>query len=139
MPSLSATPAIQSGLDAQVVFLTDLTHRSYDAMRKLSALNLQFAQQMIQDATDASRNILGCSDPFQVGATIAKAAQPATEHLRNYQQQLLGILSGAQREFSHSAESFAPEASRYASALADSITRASAAPSSGNGAQHPPG
>ena len=139
MPSLSATPAMRSGLDAQVVFLTDLTHRTYDAMRKLSELNLQFAQQAMQDAADTSRNILGCTDVFQVGAAVAKAAQPATERLRNYQQQLLGILSGAQLDFSRSAASLAPEPSRYASAMADSMARGSGAPAGGNGAHHTPG
>jgi phasin family protein len=131
MPSLPKNPIMRSGLDAQVNFLTDVTRRSYDSMRKLNALNLQFAQQVMQDAADAARNMLACSDPFQLAAAAAKAAQPASEHLRHYQQQLFNMLSGVQLDIARSAESFAPEAGRYASAMAGSIARDSDAFSTG--------
>ena len=151
MPSFPTNPLMRSGLDAQVNFLTELTRRSYDAMRKLSELNLQFAQQVMQDIADTSRNILSCTDPLQVSAAAAKCAQPASEHLQNYQRQLFGVLSGVQLELTRSAETFAPQASRYATAMAESLAHdseraadafSSAAhdaerkPHSGNGAQY---
>ena len=123
MPSFPTNPVIRSGLDAQVDFLTELTRRSYEAVRKLSELNLRFAQQAMQDLADASRNILSCTDPLQMPAAAVKSAQPVGEHLRDYQRQLFNFLSGAQLELTRSAETFAPQASRYATAMAESLAR----------------
>jgi phasin family protein len=153
MPSFPTNPLIRSGLDAQVDFLTELTRRSYDAMRKLSELNLRFAQQVMQDLADTSRNILSCSDPLHMPAAAAKSAQPVSEHLRDYQRQLFSFLSGIQLELTRSAETFAPQASGYATAMADSMAHdseragaafdhaaqgAERAAHSGNGAHYTP-
>lgn len=121
MPSFPTNPLMKSGLEAQVSFITELTRRSYDSMRKLNELNLHFVQQMMQDASDASSNMLRCTDPFQLAAAAAKAAQPAADHLRHYQQQLFNMLSGAQLELARNAQSLMPETSRYASAMARSL------------------
>lgn len=121
MPTFPTNPLIRSGLDAQLDFVTEFTRRSYDVMRKLSEMNLHFSQQMLQDATDASRNMLGCSNPVQMMAVAARLVPPATEHLRHYQQQLFAMLSGVQRELTREAETLAPQASRYATAMAQSL------------------
>ena len=96
-------------------------------MRKLSELNMHLAQQMIEDSMNLSRSMLSCSDPFQMTSTAMNQIQPATEHLRTYQQQLMGVLSGAQAELQRSAETHIPEASRSASAMADEMVRGAAA------------
>lgn len=156
MPNIPNHPAMRPGPDAQFNVLTDLTRRSYDSMRKLNEINLQFAQQLMQDATDATRSMLGCTDAFQLAAAAARASQPAAEHLRNYQQQLLGVLTGAQLELARSAESLLPEAGRHAGAMAERLARDSDLASDaasraardgsaesrgygGNGAHHTPG
>ena len=126
MPSFPTNPLMRSGLDAQLDFMTELTRRSYDAMRKLSELNMHLAQQMLQDATDVSRNMLGCSNPVQMMAVAVRVVQPTTEHMRHYQQQLFGMLSGVQLEITRTAETLAPQASRYAAAMAESLAHDSA-------------
>lgn len=148
MPSFPTNPPLRSGLDAQLNFLTDLTRRSCDSMRKLSELNLQFVQQVMQDTADTSRNMLNCTDVFALAAAAAQASQPASEHLRHYQQQLLNVLSGVQLELTRSAEAFVPEASRYTAAMAESMLRETAQQAgaardgrdthSGNGARYTP-
>ena len=147
MPSFPTNPPLRSGLDAQLNFLTDLTRRSCDSMRKLSELNLQFAQQVMQDTADTSRNMLNCTDVFALAAAAAQASAPASEHLRQYQQQLLSVLSGVQLEMTRSAEALVPEASRYTAAMAESMlrdtaqagaARDSAQSHGGNGARYTP-
>lgn len=141
MPSFPANSPMRSGLDAQFSFLTEFARRSCDAMRKLSELNLQFAQQVMQDSADLSRNMLNCTDVFELAAAAAKASEPASEHLRQYQRQLIGVLSGVQMELTRSAEAFAPEAGRYASAMADSMAHAvtqGAGGLGGNGTRYTP-
>ena len=152
MPSFPTIPAMRSGLDAQVSVMTEITRRSYDAVRKLSELNLQYSQQLMEDGAAAARTLVGCSDPFQLAAAAARAGQPAIDHLRQYQQQLLGMLTGAQLELSRSAGALMPQASRYASAMAQSMARDTtpagdgnaaalreSVPHSGNGASYTPG
>ncbi len=123
MPSYSSNSAMRSGLDAQVNFMTELTRRSYDSVRKLSELNLHFSQLLMQDSVAATRQVLACSDPLQMAAAMANAAQPVAQHLRSYQQQLMGMLTGAQVELTRTAESLMPQGSRYAAALAETMAR----------------
>lgn len=158
MPSYSSNAAMRSGLDAQLSFITQFTSRTYDAVRKLSELNLHFAQQMVQDTAEASHQLLSCSDPFQMAAASVNAAQPAVRHLRNYQQQLFGLLTGTQRDLARTAESGMREATRTSYTAAQDLARQSAEASDsfsasfhpeqrgagpashgGNGAQQAPG
>lgn len=158
MPSYPSSPALRSGLDAQLSFITGFTRRSYDAVRKLSELNLHFAQQIVQDTADASHQLLSCSDPFQLAAACVNAAQPAVRHLRDYQQQLLGLLTGTQRDLARTAGSGMQELASTSYTAAQDMARQSARASdsfsashhpegrgagpagySGNGAQHAPG
>ena len=141
MPALSNNPALRSHLENQVNFFTDLTQKSYDSMRQLSELNMHLAQQMIEDSMNMGRSMMACSDPFQMTSTAVQQMQPATEHLRTYQQQLMGVLSGAQAQLQRSAEQAIPEASRSASAMADEMVRSAAASASAAadmGAAHNP-
>ncbi len=122
MPSYSSNSAMRSGIDAQVNMMTELTRRSYDSVRKLSELNLHFAQQLMQDSVSATRQVLACTDPLQMASTFANAVQPAAQHLRSYQQQLIGMLTGAQVDLVRNAESLMPQGSRYAAALAQTMS-----------------
>ncbi|MEJ7806002.1 MAG: phasin family protein [Telluria sp.] len=112
---------MRSGIDAQVSFMTDLTRRSYDALRKLSELNVQYAQQLMQDSLAATRQMLACTDPLSMASTLAQAAQPAAQHLHSYQQQLFGMLTGAQVALVQNAEALLPPGARYSAALAKAM------------------
>lgn len=123
MPALAANPALKSHLENQVNFMTELTQKTCDSMRKLSELNMHLARQMMEDSMNMGRSMMSCSDPFQMTSTAMSQIQPATEHLRTWQQQLMGVLAGAQVEIQKSAEAHLPEASRSASAIADEMVR----------------
>lgn len=125
MPSYSRSPTMRSGLDAQVSFMNELSRKSYDSVRMLSELNVHYMQQVLQDSAEASRQLTACSDPFQLAAAVANAAQPMVQHLRSYQQQLLGVLTGVQLELTRGAEALMPEGTRYASAMAQTMVRES--------------
>ncbi|MBC7685033.1 MAG: TIGR01841 family phasin [Bdellovibrionales bacterium] len=127
MPSYPTSRATQQRLEAQFNFMTELTRTSYDAMRQLSALNMQLVQQVMDDSAEASRQLAACRDPVQFATVAANAAQPLVLHLRSYQEQLIGMLTGAQVELTRGAEAFIPEGVRYASAMAQTMVRESAA------------
>lgn len=133
MPSFPATSPLQSGLGAHFELLIDLTRRSCEAMRKLSELHLQFAQQMLQDSAEASRSMLHCSDVFQLAAVAASAGAPAAQHLHQYQSALFSLMNGVQQDLQRGAQALSPEAGSYAGALI-----ASARSAAGNGAVYKP-
>lgn len=126
MPSQTQRSAFQPGFAAQVDFMSELTRTSSDAVRKLSELNLQFASQLMQDSLDATTRLLSCSNPFQLAATAAHAAQPAVEHLRHYQQQLVSLLSGSHIDLPRQS-AFLPDTSRYTRDMVSSMARADGA------------
>lgn len=123
MQSIANNPALRSHFDTQVNFYTELMHRTCDATQKLSELNLQLAQQLISEAVDTGRQLLGCTDPFQAAALAARQAEPMAQHLRSYQQQLMSLIAGAQVGFTQAAETHIPQAGRSAAAVADELAR----------------
>lgn len=123
MQSFSNTPAMRSHLENQVNFMTELTHKSYDAVRRLSEIHLHLMQQSIEDAMNVSRELLACTDPFQFSQVAVRQMQPLTEHLRSYQQQLMGVISGAQVDLTRTAETHIPQTSRSANAMAEEMAR----------------
>jgi phasin family protein len=119
MQSFNDNPALRAQLESQVDFMTEFTQRAYDAIRQLSDINLKLARQSTESALYAGRELLSCSDPAKFIETAMKQVPPATERMRVYQQQLLGVIAGAQQEFTRAAEARMPEASRYARVAAD--------------------
>ena len=125
MQSLANNPALRSHVDTQVNFFTELAQRSVDSARQLSELNLRLAQQLMEESISTSRQLLSCSDPFQAGNVALRGLEPLARHLRQYQQQLVTLVSGAQVALTHTAETHIPEAGRSAAALADDMARRS--------------
>lgn len=136
--TLATNPALRSQLESQVNFLTELSHRTYESVRKVSELNMHYTQQLIEDSMNLGRELMNCSDPFQMTSTAIGQLQPATEHLRNYQRDLMGVLSGVQAELGRVAETTIPEATRQASAMADQMVRNAATAAADVGAAHNP-
>ncbi len=124
MQNFNDNPALRAQLESQVDFMTEFTQRAYDAMRQLSDINLKLARQSTESALYAGRELLACSDPAQFVQTAMRQVPPANERMRVYQQQLLGVISGAQQDFTRAAEASMPEASRYARAAADAAGNA---------------
>jgi hypothetical protein len=115
--------ALRSHLENQVNFFTEYTQKSYDALRRLSEINLRLTQQLLEDSVDTGRAMLNCNDPFQLGAAAMRQVEPVSRHLRNYQDELLRVLTGAQSDFVRTTESRMPEAGRGALAVADEFAR----------------
>ena len=127
MQFLSDNPALRSHLESQVDFISEFFRKAFDTARQLSEMNLKLARQTIEGSVHASHELIGCTDPVQFTQTAMKQLQPATERIRSWQEHLLGVLAGAQAEFTHAAEARIPEASRSASAVADELVRHAAA------------
>ena len=125
MPTFANNPTLRSHFDTQVNFFTELAQRSVDSARQLSELNLRLAQQLMDESIATSRQMLSSPDPLQAGNVALRGMEPVARHLRQYQQQLVSLLSGAQVALTHTAETHIPEAGRSVAALADDMARRS--------------
>lgn len=126
MQAYANNTALRSHLENQVNFFTEFTHKSYDALRRLSQINLRLTQQLLEDTVDTGRAMLNCADPFQLGATAMRQVEPVARHVQSYQEELMRVLTGAQSEFVRTAEQRMPEARRGAMAVADEFARGAA-------------
>jgi len=95
LENASANPALRARFDAQAGMLATLSQRGYDLLARVSELTMQLARQSIDDVIDTGRQMAACSDPFQASATAMHGWQPMGEHLRSYQQNLMGVLADA--------------------------------------------
>jgi hypothetical protein len=123
MQNFATPPALRSHLENQVSFFTELSNKSYDALHRVSELNLHLAQQLLVDAVDTGRDLMGASHPFQVSTIMLRHAEPVAKHWRNYQQALLGVLAGAQSELVRTTRERMPEAGRSAAAAAEEFAQ----------------
>lgn len=140
MQSLANNPALRSHFDTQLGFFTELAHRSFDAVRQLSELNLRLGQQLMEESIASCRQMLSCSDPYQMSTLALKRMEPVAQHLRTYQQQLMSLVAGAQAGLTQAAETHIPAAGRSAAAIADDMARRSLeAGAAFAGMQRPPG
>jgi phasin family protein len=137
MQSFNDNPALRAQLESQVDFMTEFTQRAYDTMRQLSDINLKLARQSTESALYAGRELLSCSDPAKFVETAMKQVAPANERMRVYHQQLLGVITGAQQEFTRVAEAHIPEASRYARAASGNVPVSGSASGSATASAQP--
>lgn len=117
------TPALKSHMEVQMSFFTDLTKKMFDTAQRFSELNLQLAQELLEDATSTQHQLMQAKDLTELASAAAAQAHPATEKMRNYQQRLGNLVANANAELTRSAESHMPDASRTAAAVADELVR----------------
>ncbi len=125
MFSNSISPALKSHLEAQLNFATELSRKMFDTAQKMSELHLRLAQDLFQECSNTSQQLLCARD---MGELLSAAAQlqPGGATLRQYQQQLGNLVAHANVEMNRAAETHIPEASRTAVAFADEVVRKTA-------------
>lgn len=123
MQTFATPPALRSHLETQVNLFTELSHKSYDTVHRLSELNLHLAQQLLADAIDTGRALMSATHPFQFSTILLRHAEPVAQHWRGYQQALLGVLAGAQSDLARTTRERMPEASRSAAAAAGELAQ----------------
>jgi phasin family protein len=120
----SITPAVKSHLDVQLSFANDYSKKLFDAAQNISQLNLNLAQELFQEMATTGRHLIAAKGIAELASVAATPLYPATEKLRNYQQQLTNLVAGSNVELTKTAEAHLPEASRTAKAVADELVRA---------------
>jgi len=99
----AAAPALRAQLDAQVGAIATLSQRSCELLARFSEPNLQMTRHVVETAFNTGRQLAACTDPLQCMPTAMRGWQPLGEHLRNYQQGLMGVVAEAQTGLGHAA------------------------------------
>jgi len=115
MPAYSPdNPALQAQLDAQVDVLTQMSRHAVDAAGQLGELNLRMMRQVIEDTIRFGRALAACKDPFQISAVAMREAQPAAEHWRAWQGELMKVLGAGGAALARDANNSSWQAARGA-------------------------
>ncbi|MGK5080403.1 phasin family protein [Janthinobacterium sp. HLX7-2] len=123
-PSLS--PALKSQLEAQLNFTTELSCKMCDTAQQMSALHLRLAQELLQEWSSVSVQLLYARDTGELLSRAAARLQPGSDRLLQYRQQLGNLVANANVELNRTAEAHIPTASRTAVAFADEVMRKTA-------------
>ena len=117
------TPAAKNHMEAQLSFFNDMSKSLFRTVQQYSDLNIQLAQTLLEESTQAGQQVITAHRPTEVLAAAASHAQPAADKLRAYQQHLSRIAADTQVDLSKVAEEHVQETSRTAKALADEVAR----------------
>lgn len=121
--SQAVTPAAKTHMEAQLSFFNDMSKSLFQTIQQYSDLNIQLAQTLLEESTQAGQKVITAHRATEVFAAAAAHAQPAAEKLRAYQQHLSRIAADTQVDLSKVAEEHVQETSRTAKALADEVAR----------------
>lgn len=122
----SVNPAMRSHIDAQSAFLNELSQTMLRSFQQVFQLNMQFGQTLLEEATGFVQRMLSADRPADAMSAAASRAQPATDRLRGYQQQLSQLATTTRVDLTRASEQHVQATSRTARALASDVTRASA-------------
>jgi phasin family protein len=121
--SQAVTPAAKNHMEAQLSFFNDMSKSLFRTVQQYSDLNIQLAQTLLEETTQAGQQVITAHRPTEVLAAAASHAQPAADKLRAYQQHLSRIAADTHVDLSKVAEEHVQETSRTAKALADEVAR----------------
>src|ERR1700737_810149 len=107
--SQTITPAFKAHMEAQFSLFTDMSGRLFNAAQKISELNIQVAQRVMEDSLANAHQGLVAQNPYEAFSISASQALPAAEKVRAYQQHLTNIAAGMQVDLVKTAESHMPE------------------------------
>jgi phasin family protein len=119
----SVAPAVRSYIDAQIAFMNELSQTMSRSFQQAVQLNLQLGQSLMEEATGTAQRMLTTERSTDALSAAVSRAQPATDKLRVYQQQLSQLAATTQVDLTRVTEQHVQETSRTARALADDVTR----------------
>jgi phasin family protein len=119
----SVAPAIASQVNAQVNFLTEVSQKMIDATQQLSALNLQVAKAVLEEAATNTRQVLSANNRSEAFSAVSSQTQPTLEKVRAYQQHVQRIVTDAQADVAKSIQAYVPEATRATQEVVQTVAK----------------
>lgn len=119
-------PALHAQLEAQVDFLNQFSTHAFEALGQLGELNMRTARQLADDGIRLGRALAACNDPFQLSTVAMREAQPAFEHWRTWQTELVGVLASGNARIARDANEGGWQAARRGAEAMDAAASHSA-------------
>jgi phasin family protein len=114
-------------MDAQTAFLNDMTRSLFKSFQQLCNLNMQLTQALLQESALAGKQVMSVGSQAELLGAAAWRAQPATDKLRAYHQNLTRLAAATQVELAQVTKKHVQITTRAAHDLAGEVARAAAA------------
>lgn len=121
--SSSVAPAIASQVNAQVNFMMEVSQKMIDATQQLSALNIQVAKAVLEEAANNTRQVMSANNQGEGFSAVSNQTQPALEKVRAYQQHVQRIVTDAQADVAKSIQAYVPEVTRATQEVVQSVAK----------------
>lgn len=115
--------ATKAHFEAQYALLNTLTAKAFSGVEKIIELNLSATKASLEESTASAQHLAATKNPQEFLTAVAAQAQPTSEKALAYSRHLAGILSGAQAEFTRTAEAQIADTSRKVSSLVDELSK----------------
>jgi phasin family protein len=119
----ATSPAVKTHIDAQTDYLNDMSKSLFNSFQQMCSLNIQLFQTMFEETALAGQQLMKADQHGEMLSAAAARAQPASDKLRAYQQDMARLAADAQVELARVTEQHAQTTSRTARALADEVAR----------------
>jgi phasin family protein len=103
--------------------MNDLSKTMFNSFQRMFDLNMQLVQTLFEETTTASQQLMTADRQAEVLTAAVSRAQPITDKLRAYQQQVSRLLADSQVEIARVAEQHVQNTTKTAQALADEVAR----------------
>src|SRR3982751_6083980 len=108
----SINPAVRSHIDAQAAFFNELAQTMSRSFQQVFQLNMQLGQTLFEEAAGTAQRMVTAERPSDALSAVAARAQPGTDKLREYQQQLSQLAATTQVDLGRVTEHHVQETSR---------------------------
>lgn len=115
--------ATKSAFESQLALMTSLTHKAFEGVEKLTALNINAARTSMEESNAALKHMFSAKTPQEFFALGSAQSQPGTEKAVAYARNVAGIASEVQAEFTKAAESQISEINQKVATLVDDATK----------------
>ena len=108
---------------SNVETLFGLTHKAFEGVEKLVALNLQVAKTSLSEAAETAQAALSVKDAQEYFALQASLLQPSAEKAAAYSRHLYEIVAGTNAEVGRVAEATIADSQKKVLALVDNAVK----------------
>jgi phasin family protein len=121
--SQPVNPVFRAYLDSQLAFFNALSTSLSASFQSICEANLKLSRTTLEETLGAGQRMLAAKNLTDVFGAAASGAQPASDKLRSYQQDLSRVAADAQVDLARVTQQHGEETSRTAHAVADEVSR----------------
>ena len=115
--------ATKSAFESQLTLMSSLSHKAFEAVEKLTALNMHTARTSMEESNAALKHMFSAKTPQEFFALGSAQSQPGTEKAAAYARNVASIASEIQAEFAKVTEAKISEINQKVATLVEDVTK----------------